>query len=146
MAVTVKKVVLWRKEIDNCPGMLASTLEPLFEAGADLEVVMAYRYPDGADTVAVELQPVSSRKPVAAAKKVGLAPSDIAALLVQGDNRRGLGHAITKAISDAGINMNFVMAQVVGRRYSAMFGFANEADAAKATPVIKKAMAPVRKK
>ncbi len=31
MAVTVKKVVLWRKEIDNRPGMLANTLEPLSE-------------------------------------------------------------------------------------------------------------------
>jgi hypothetical protein len=75
---------------------------------------------------------------MAAAKAAGLAPSDIAALVVQGDNRRGLGHAITKAIGDAGINLSFVMAQVVGRRYSAMFGFENEADAAKATALIKK--------
>jgi hypothetical protein len=28
MAVTVKKVVLWRKEINNRPGMLANRLEP----------------------------------------------------------------------------------------------------------------------
>jgi ACT domain-containing protein len=39
----VKKAVLWRKEIDNRPGMLANTLEPLSEAGADLQVLMAYR-------------------------------------------------------------------------------------------------------
>jgi hypothetical protein len=45
MVVTVKKAVLWHKEIDNRPGMLASTLEPLAEAGADLQVVMGYRYP-----------------------------------------------------------------------------------------------------
>jgi hypothetical protein len=38
------------------------------------------------------------------------------------------------------------MAQVVGRRYSALFGFENEADTAKATALIKKATAPVRKK
>ena len=134
MAVTVKKAVLWRKEIDNRPGMLASTLEPLSEAGADLEVVMAYRYPGGSDKAAVELHPVSGRKPMAAAKTAGLAASDIAAVLIQGDNRRGLGHAITKAIGDAGINLSFVMAQVVGRRYSAMFGLENEADAAKPRP------------
>src|SRR5215469_197652 len=138
MAVTVKKAVIWRKEIDNRPGMLASTLEPLSEAAADLQVIMAYRHPGGTDKAAIELHPVSGRKSVAAAKTAGLAPSDIAALLVQGDNRRGLGHALTKAIGDAGINLSFVMAQVVGRRYSAMFGFENEADAAKAMPVIKK--------
>jgi hypothetical protein len=49
MAVTVKKAVLWRKEINNRPGMLASTLEHLSEAGADLPVVMGYRYPGGTD-------------------------------------------------------------------------------------------------
>src|SRR5216683_5892717 len=57
MAVTVKKVVLWRKELDNRPGLLANTLEPLSEAGADLQVVMAYRYPGGKDTAAIELHP-----------------------------------------------------------------------------------------
>ena len=54
MAVTVKKAVLWRKEIDNRPGMLANTLEPLSEAGADLQVVMGYRYPGG------RIRPLSS--------------------------------------------------------------------------------------
>jgi hypothetical protein len=44
------------------------------------------------------------------------------------------------------INLSFVMAQVVGRSYSAMFGFENEADAARATALIKKAAAPVRKR
>jgi hypothetical protein len=146
MAVTVKKAVLWRKEIDNRAGMLADTLAPLSEAGADLQVVMGYRYPGGTDKAAIELHPVSGRKSIAAAKTTGLAPSPIPALLVQGDNRQGLGHAIAKAIADAGINLGFVMAQVVGRRYSAMFGFESEADAAKATALIKRAAAPVRKR
>ncbi len=53
----------------------------------------------------------------------GLAPSSLSTLLVEGDNRPGLGHAVAKAIGDAGINMSFVMAQVVGRRYSALIGF-----------------------
>jgi hypothetical protein len=34
--------------------------------------------------------------------------------------------------------MSFVMAQVVGRRYSAVFGFENEADASKAASLIKR--------
>jgi len=41
MAVAVKKAVLWRKEIDYRPGMLADILGPLYEAFADLQVVMA---------------------------------------------------------------------------------------------------------
>jgi len=72
MAVTVKKAMLWRKEVDNRPGMLASTLQPLAEAGADLQVVMAYRYPGGEDKAAIELHPVSGRKPNAAARAAGI--------------------------------------------------------------------------
>jgi hypothetical protein len=146
MAVTVKKAVLWRKEIDNNPGMLANALEPLSEAGADLQVVMGYRDPGGKDMATIELHPVSGRKLTAAAKKAGLAQSPIPALLVQGDNRQGLGHALAKAIGDAGINLSFVMAQVVGRRYSAMFGFENEADSTKAAALIKRAAVPARKR
>jgi hypothetical protein len=106
-----EKVVLWRQELDNHPGLLATTLEPLAAAGAELQVVMAYRYPGEADKAAIELHPVASRKSTAAAKTAGLAPSAIPALLVQGDNRQGLGHALAKALGDAGINLSFVMAQ-----------------------------------
>lgn len=145
MAITVKKAVLWRKEVDNRPGTLASALEPLATAGADLQVVMAYRYP-GSDKGAVELHPVSGRKSREAAQTAGLAPSTIPVLLVEGDDRPGLGYTLAKAVGDAGINMSFVMAQTVGRRYSTVFGFENEADAAKAAALIKKAATPVRKR
>jgi hypothetical protein len=141
MAVSVKKAILWRGEVDNHPGMLANTLQPLSEAGADLQVVMAYRYHGGENKAAIELYPVSGKKAAAAAQTAGLAPSSISTLLVEGDNRPGLGHAIAKAVGDAGINMSFVMAQVVGRRYSAVFGFENEPDASKAATLIKRATA-----
>jgi hypothetical protein len=39
MPVTVKSIVIWRKEIDNEVGVLARTLEPLHKAGADLQVL-----------------------------------------------------------------------------------------------------------
>jgi len=145
MAVTVKKAILWCREVDNSPGTLASILQPLSEAGADLQVVMAYRYPAGENRAAIELYPVSGRKSAAAAQTAGLAPSSISTLVVEGDNRSGLGHTIAKAVGDAGINMSFVMAQVVGRRYSAVFGFENETDASKAATLIKRATARGKK-
>ena len=73
MAVTVKKAILWRREIDNSPGMLASILQPLSEAGADLQVVMAYRYPGG-NKAAIELYPVSGRKSASGAANSGARP------------------------------------------------------------------------
>ena len=145
MPVTVRKATLWRTEVDNRPGMLASTLQPLAEAGADLSVVMGYRYPGGEDKAAIEVYPVSGRKLIAAARAAAFSPSSIPALLVEGDNKPGLGHAVAKAIGDAGINLSFLMVQVVGRRYSAVFGFENETDATKALTLIKKATAPGKK-
>jgi len=145
MAVTVKKILFWRKEVEDKPGALAGTLASLASAGADLQVVMAYRYPGEESKAAIELYPVTAMKSVAAAKEAGLAASSIPAYLVEGDNRPGLGHAISQAIADEGINMDFVVAQVIGRKYSAVFGFESEADATKGAAAIKKAAAAKKK-
>ena len=40
MAVTVKKIVLWRKDVDNRTGILANALASLANAGTDIHVVM----------------------------------------------------------------------------------------------------------
>jgi hypothetical protein len=45
MAITLKRISLWRKEVDNKPGALADTLALLAEARTDLQAVMGYRYP-----------------------------------------------------------------------------------------------------
>lgn len=44
VAVTMKEITLWRREIDNQPGALAGVLERLARAGRDVTVLMAYRY------------------------------------------------------------------------------------------------------
>ena len=146
MAITLKKITLWRKEVDNKPGALAETLAPLVEARTDLQAVMGYRYPGDQSKAAIELHPVSGKKAIEAARSAGLAASSTPTVLVQGDNRPGLGHAIAKALGDAGINLGFVLAQVVGRKYAAVFGFDNDSDAAKAVALIRKAAAPARKR
>jgi len=105
---------------------------------------MGYRYPGQESKAAIELYPVTAMKSVAAAKEAGLTTSSIQAFLVEGDNRPGLGHAISQAIADEGINMDFVVAQVIGRKYSAIFGFESEADATKGAAAIKKAAAAKR--
>ena len=145
MPVKVKSITLWRREVENRPGALARTLEPLAGAGGDLQVIMAYRYPGEEGRAAIELYPVSGKKAAAAAQAAGLSASAIPILLVEGDNKPGLGAAITRAIADAGINLTFLVAQVIGKRYSSIVGFENEADAKRASGLIKKAKAPKRK-
>ena len=139
MPVTVKNISLWRKEVENKTGVLAQTLEPLAKAGADLHVVMGYRYPGDESKAVVELYPISSKKSIAAAQQAGLSASAIPTLLVEGDNKPGLGCVLTQAIADAGVNLSFLVAQVIGRKYSAVIGFTNDEDVKKATVVIKEA-------
>ena len=144
MAITIKKVTLWRTEVKNKPGTLNSVLTPLAEAGADLQVVMGYRH-GGGDKAVIEVSPISGKKVTAAAGKAGLAASGIPTLLVQGDNKAGLGHAIAQAIAEAGINVAFLVAQVVDTRFSAVMGFEDEAASTQATALIKKAVKKIEK-
>ena len=146
MALNIKRIVLWRKETVNRTGILANALAPLAHAGTNIQVVMAYRYPGRESEAAIELYPVTGKKSAAAAKEAGFSASNIPALLVEGDNRAGLGYETAQAIANAGISMDFLVAQVVGRKYSAVFGFDSEADATKCAAIIRKAGAAKRKR
>ena len=141
MALTVKRITLWRREVENQPGVLARTLEPLAAAGVDLRLVMGYRFPEATTRAAIELYPVTGRKAVAAAEQAGLSEFGLACLFVEGDNRPGLGAAMGRALSDAGVNIVFLVSQVVGRRFTAVFGFDDEQLAATATKAIRAAAA-----
>jgi len=141
MAITVKEIELWRTEAQNQPGVLAATLAPLANAGSDLQIVMGYRYPGNETKAAIEVFPVKGKKPTAAAESAGLKPTAIPTLLIEGDNKPGLGHSIADGLAGAGINISFLMAQVIKGRYSAVIGFEAAGDAKKAVPLIKKAAA-----
>ncbi len=55
MAIKVKPITLWRSEVEDRPGTLAATLEPLARAGADLKVVMSYHLQGTETRAALEL-------------------------------------------------------------------------------------------
>src|SRR4029450_8628233 len=138
MPVTVKEVTLWRREIENRPGMLAHVLEPL--AGtADLQVLMAYRYPGDETKGAGGVFPIRGKKATAAAEAAALTRADIPALLVEGPNRAGIGFATTTAIAAAGVNLGVLVAQVIGSKFSAVYGCDSEADRRKAMSLLRKA-------
>jgi len=139
MPITVKKIVLWRTEVDNTPGTLARALEPPAKAGADLKVVMGYRHSAAKGKSVIEIFPIAGRKLTAAAGTGGFGAAPIPTLLVEGDNRAGFGHAIAQGLGAGGVNMTFFVAQVIGRKFSAVIGFETDDDAKKAAPLIKKA-------
>ena len=83
--------------------------------------------------------PVTGKRVIAAAQAVGLQPFDLACLLVEGDNRPGLGAVIGRSLAEGGINIAFIVAQVIGRRYTAVVGFTEQADATTAAKLIRRA-------
>lgn len=145
MAMKLKSIVLWRKEVENQPGVLADTLEPFARKNANLQIIMGYRYPGEERKAAIELYPIAGKKMTEAAQASGLSGSAIPALLVEGDNKPGLGHAIARSLADAGMNLTFLVAQVIGRKYSAVFGFETAEDSKRASALIKKAGSKIRK-
>lgn len=139
MALTVKVITLWRREIENRPGELAGVLQPLATTKADVQVLMAYRFPGDESRGAVELFPIAGKKAAAAASDAGLTQAhDIPALLVQGPNRAGIGYQTSRQIAEAGINLAFLVAQVVGTKFSAVYGFDTVTDRDRAVKLLKK--------
>jgi hypothetical protein len=145
MALTIRKVTLWRRDLDNRPGALATVLEPLAAAGADLQVAMGYRIPGQESRAVVELAPVSGRRAAAAAAATGLAPSPIPTVVVEGDDAPSVGLAQSRALGEAGINIAFLIAQSMGGRYSAVYGFETQQDADRAISLLKRATPPSSK-
>src|SRR5438445_9510624 len=143
--ITVKNVRLLSLHGANRKGRLAEVLEPLAAAGANLRVVMGYRHPGEHERATVEVFPVEGAAAEAAARKAGFAPSETACLLVEGTDRKGLGAQISRALSDAGISMAFLMEEAVGRKFSAVIGFASREDAATAAKTIEGLPLPARK-
>src|ERR1700674_4884314 len=70
MALTVKKITLWRGKVDNRPGTLAEVLAPAATARTDLKVVMGYRERGEAQAV-IELFPVGGKKLTTAMASAG---------------------------------------------------------------------------
>lgn len=140
MSITVRRADLWRAETANTPGSLAATLKPLADKGADLEIVMGYAKPDRSGAV-VEVSPVSTPADRKAARAAGLAQSTFPCVVISGDNRSGLGYDVARALAEAGININFFVAQSLGKSYTGLFSFEASAEADLAVKIIRKAVA-----
>ena len=138
MAVKITRVELWRTEIPNKPGVLAATLEPLAQSGADLTVVTKYSVPGQSSRATVEIYPGKGKRAALAARTAGFSLSPTPLLLVEGANRPGLAYAVANTIAWAGISLRFLSAHVVGSRYSALLGFKTSEDSRKATALIRR--------
>ena len=137
MPIRVRKVVVWRTEVENRPGTMARALEPLAEQ--DLDLVIGYQ---GA---VIDIAPVVGKEATTAAKRAGFKPLPKSMILVEGKNHPGICFIATQALGEAGISMDSVVAQVAGKKYQALFGFTSDANAKRAASVIKKAIKAMKR-
>ncbi len=144
MAYKVSKAEVWATDIPNRPGTLSGLLEPLSDAGAQLEFMIA-RKADG-NTSRVFVSPIKGSKQKKAAQSVGLTPAaGLHGLRVEGPDKPGLGSKLTRAIADEGVNLRGASAAAVGRNAIFYLAVESEQDLKKAMRAAKSAVSARRK-
>jgi hypothetical protein len=137
MAVLVERVDVWAASIQDEPGALATKLELLAEAGADLDFAIARRAPDKPGTGVVFVTPIRGDVEVAAAAEAGFAISQsLHSLRIEGDNEPGICASLSRKLADAGINLRGLSAAVIGARFIIYIAVDTAEDVAKAMGVL----------
>jgi hypothetical protein len=138
MAYTINKVDIWSGEIADRVGGLAVKLDPLADAGANLDVVIARRQPDRPGQGVVFLGPVTGARAQKAAAAAGLSKTaELAALRVEGPNKAGECRRIARLLADAGLNLRGLSAASLGSKFVAFLAFDSAADADRAARLLR---------
>ena len=141
MAYEISKEDGWVGEVEDRPGGLADRLEPLSDAGVDLEFMIARRAHEKPGTTVLFLAPVQGEEGTRAAGRAGLSKwATAASLRIEGPNRPGLGAVIARTVGNAGINMRGVAGARLGERAQVHIAFDNGADADLAREALSKAL------
>lgn len=138
MRADIKRVDVWVAGVKDQPGALAKKLAVLSKAGARLEFLLARRRPEKPGQGMVFVAPIRTGKQTAAAKKAGFKKTrSLFALRLAAADKTGLGAALTRKISEAGINIRGLSAVAVGKRAVFYFAFDSTADVNKAARNLK---------
>ncbi len=130
MANKIMKVKVWSADIEDRCGATAEKLTGLSEAGADLHFVLARRKPGNPAKGVLYVAPVNGREQEEAACQAGFAPAEyFACLVVQGENKPGLGTRLLQALAKANLNLRGMSASVIGKQFTALIAFDNMSDA-----------------
>jgi hypothetical protein len=129
MPFRMHKVQVWSAAIPDRPGAAAAILERLARAEVDLEFVLTRPKRDDPQSSVIYLAPIVEPEHVEAAKAAGLSPArDIAMLILEGENRPGLGYDIMSRIAVAGINLRGLSVSTVNHRFVTYLAFDNADD------------------
>ena len=139
MKLNVKRMDVWTATIEDRAGGAARKLEPLAEAGANFEFVMARRTPERPGEGILFIAPVKGARAAKAAQAAGFAkPGNIHPVRIEGADKPGAMAAIARALAAAGISFRGLSAAAVGRKFVAYVALDSAEAAAKAASVLKK--------
>jgi hypothetical protein len=140
VALIVERVDVWAASTVDKPGGLSGILTDLYEAGADLDFIVARRAPEKPGTGVVFVTPIRGDREVEAASTLGFnLTNSVDAVRVEGDNKPGAAARLTGLVADAGINVRGVSVAVIGTRFIAYIGFDSTNDAETAIRIIQEA-------
>jgi hypothetical protein len=139
MKLNVKRMDVWTATIEDRAGGAARKLEPLAEAGANFEFVMARRTPERPGEGILFIAPVKGARAAKAAQAAGFAkPGNIHPVRIEGADKPGAMAAIARALAAAGISFRGLSAAAIGRKFVAYVALDSVEAAAKAASVLKK--------
>ncbi|MGC8738132.1 MAG: amino acid-binding protein [Candidatus Hydrogenedens sp.] len=137
MGYEIKKVDVWSVEILDQPGGLSTVLQPLVEAGANFNFLLARRTSSGKGVAF--LCPLEGATILKKAKQMGFQKNkDIAVIKIIGPDKAGLGLLILNTLSASGINIRGISASSIGKNCNIWISFDNSKDAGKALKLIQK--------
>jgi hypothetical protein len=139
MKLQIRKVDVWKAQLDDRPGGLADKLAALSAAKASLDFVLARRMPELPGKAVVFVWPLRGAKQLQAAAAAGFARTrDMFSVRVEGPDQPGAGARIGQALAAEGLNLRGLCATVIGRRFVAYIAADTPEDAARVMAVLRK--------
>lgn len=133
--VTIRKITLWRGEIDGSSSALTQALQPLAEAGIRLQVFMRYRHFRDEKRAVVEVCPYTAEdesRCSAVMRAAGLKVSKVPALIIESAPVPGQEYNFAQIVAEQDLHLIFCVTQIVNDKWVAFIGFESAADAEKA--------------
>jgi hypothetical protein len=140
MDLFVERVDVWAATIEDKPGGLADVLAVLWDAGANLQSVIARRAHDQPGKGVLFVTPLQSDREIRAASEVGFnVTHTLHSVRVLGRDRPGIAAELTQRLADAGINLRGFSASVIGNQFIAYVAVDSLQDANQVIELLKKA-------
>ncbi len=144
MEFMIEGVDVWAAPIMEGPGSLAGLLTGLREAGADLELVVARRTPEGPASGVVFVSQLRGDREIAAATDLGFnVTRSVACLRIEGPDRPGVAADLTQRLAEAEIPLLGLSAAVIGTRFILHARLEDRAAIEKAKRILQETPEPV---